>query len=156
MGSIDFLYEKDYQDALVIVVDTANRVRIEGSIFEKAKEVIKIDHHPDIEDERYGVINYVDTQYSSTCELLYYLFDTNVIIVRILKALYSAYTCVLIYKLTTRNFNESTARIAGVIAMLFPNLIYYCGLHLKETEMVFLTVLLLERADFAIRNKKNT
>ena len=55
MGSIDFLYEKDYQDALVIVVDTANKVRIEGSIFEKAKEVIKIDHHPDIVEERYGV-----------------------------------------------------------------------------------------------------
>jgi hypothetical protein len=35
--------------------------------------------------------------------------------------------------------------------MLLPNLIYYCGLHLKETEMVFLTVLFAERADCLLR-----
>jgi len=29
-----------------------------------------------------------------------------------------------------------------------PNLIYYSGMHLKEAEMVFLTVGLLMRADF--------
>jgi hypothetical protein len=38
--------------------------------------------------------------------------------------------------------------------MLMPNLIYYCGMHLKETEMVFLIVLFAERADFAMRAKQ--
>jgi hypothetical protein len=37
--------------------------------------------------------------------------------------------------------------------MLSPSLIYYCGLHLKETEMVFLTVAFVERADFVLRSK---
>jgi hypothetical protein len=37
--------------------------------------------------------------------------------------------------------------------MLMPNLIYYTGLHLKETEMVFLTVAFMERADIMFRNK---
>jgi hypothetical protein len=40
--------------------------------------------------------------------------------------------------------------------MLVPNLWYYCGLTLKETEMTFLTILFVERADLALRSKKIT
>ena len=35
-----------------------------------------------------------------------------------------------------------------------PNLIFYCGLHLKETLMIFLMVAYLERADYLLRSKK--
>jgi hypothetical protein len=38
--------------------------------------------------------------------------------------------------------------------MLLPNFIFYCGLHVKETEMVFLTVLFIERADFVLRQRQ--
>ena len=38
--------------------------------------------------------------------------------------------------------------------MLMPNLIYYCGLHLKEIEMTFLIILFLERTDYVIRLQK--
>ena len=38
--------------------------------------------------------------------------------------------------------------------MLMPNLIFYCGLHLKETEMVFLATLFAERADYLLRKGK--
>jgi len=37
--------------------------------------------------------------------------------------------------------------------MLMPNLIYYAGLHVKEAEMVLLTVWFVERADLLLRNK---
>lgn len=37
-----------------------------------------------------------------------------------------------------------------------PNLIMYCGLHLKETEMIFLEVVFLERLDFLLRSRKVT
>jgi len=37
--------------------------------------------------------------------------------------------------------------------MLMPNLIYYCGIHLKEIPMVFLLVFFLERADMLLRKK---
>ena len=37
---------------------------------------------------------------------------------------------------------------------LMPNLIMYCGYHLKETEMIFLEIAFLERLDFIIRSKK--
>jgi len=85
---------------------------------------------------------------------LYAVTGKSILFARLLKALYGAITCVLIYKLTTRNFEESTGRIAGIFAMLMPNLIYYCGVHLKEAEMVLLTVAFIERTDALLRNRK--
>jgi len=98
--------------------------------------------------------NYSDMGYVSYLTAIYSVFGDGLLLPRLLKALYSAFTCVLVYKLATRNFGESAGRIAGVLALLSPNLIYYCGLHLKETEMVFLTVFFLERADLLIRESK--
>lgn len=98
--------------------------------------------------------NYSDTGYVAYLTLIYSVFGKNLLLIRLVKALLSAYTCVLVFKIAERNFGEPTAKIAGILALLLPNLIYYCGLHLKETEMVFLTVLFFERADFIIRERK--
>lgn len=98
--------------------------------------------------------NYSDMGYVAYLTAVYSAVGANLFIVRILKALLSAFTCLLIYKLARRNFGESAGKIAGILALLSPNLIYYCGLHVKETEMVFLTVFFLERADLLIREKK--
>ena len=48
---------------------------------------------------------------------------------------------------------EQVGRMAGIFAMLMPNLIIYCGMHLKETEMLLLMVAFLERADYVLRVK---
>lgn len=75
---------------------------------------------------------------------------------RIVKCVLDAFSCVLIYNLAKRNFGEYTGRMAGVFCMLIPNMWYYCGLTLKETEMVFMTILFVERADLALHSKKIT
>jgi hypothetical protein len=98
--------------------------------------------------------NISDMGYVAYLTSLYSIFGDGVIWARLIKALLSAYTCVLVYKIGSRNFNDATGKIAGVLVLLSPNLIYYCGLHLKETEMVFLTMLFLERADYLIRSKQ--
>jgi len=85
---------------------------------------------------------------------LYAVTGKSILFARLLKAFYGAAACVLVYKLTARNFEESTGRIAGILAMLMPNLIYYSGVHLKEAEMVFLTLAFIERADALLRNRK--
>jgi hypothetical protein len=95
-----------------------------------------------------------DIGYSLYLAFQYYLTYNSIIIARLLKAFYSAYMCVLIYKLAVRNFGEDTGRISAIFCMLMPNLIYYTGLHLKETEMVFLTVWFIERTDSLLRSKK--
>lgn len=97
-----------------------------------------------------------DTGYISYLGVLYWLTGDSIFIARVIKALLSGFTVVLIYRLAARNFGESTGRMAGIFCMLMPNLIYYCGLHLKETEMLFFTVAFVERADNAIRSAKFT
>ncbi len=96
-----------------------------------------------------------DSGYSLYLSFVYLLFFKSLFLVRILKALIGAYTCVLIYKVAVRNFGKEAGRISGIITMLLPNLIYYCAIHVKETEMTFLIVAFVERADFLIRSKKN-
>jgi len=101
--------------------------------------------------------SYSEMGYVAYLTSIYSVFGVNIFVARLFKAALSAFTCVLVYKLARRNFGETTGKIAGILALLAPNLIYYCGLHVKETEMVFLTVFFLERADLLIReNKFNT
>ncbi|MGC3976995.1 MAG: glycosyltransferase family 39 protein [Paludibacteraceae bacterium] len=97
-----------------------------------------------------------DTGYSTYLSAIYMIFGSdNIIIPRLLKAVWGAWTAVLVYKIATRNFGETTGKIAGILTMLMPNLIFYCGLHLKEVEMLFLATAFIERTDLQLRSKKN-
>lgn len=86
---------------------------------------------------------------------LYTLFGKNVLGPRMLKALLSALMCVSIYKLTERSLGEKTGRLAAVLAVFMPQFIHYNGTYLKETELIFLATLALERFDYLIRCRKN-
>ena len=97
---------------------------------------------------------YSDSGYCLYLTLAYKLFGPNIMMARLLKAIYGAFTCVLLYRLASRTFNEQCGRMAGIFAMLMPNLIIYCGLHLKETEMLLLIVAFLERADHTLRSRQ--
>lgn len=68
IGTMDQVSDHDYQNALVIVVDTANRPRISDQRFTKGKTLIKIDHHPNVDP--YGDYSYVDTSASSCSEII--------------------------------------------------------------------------------------
>ena len=104
--------------------------------------------------KKYADVQLSDSGYPLYLTFVYWLFDDSLLITRLLKAVWSAWTCILVYKLTTRNFGENIGRMSAIFCLLMPNLIYYCGSHLKETEMVFLIVLFAERVDFAIRSTK--
>ena len=86
--------------------------------------------------------------------LLCLVFGPYILTARIGHCLASALTCVLIYRIAKRHFGESTARISAILCMLMPNLIYYCGLHLKEANMVFATVLLVDSVDALLSESK--
>ena len=101
-----------------------------------------------------GTVAFSDMGYPIYLSILYYIFFDSILIARIIKALLSAWTVVLVYKLATRNFGESIGRMAAIFCMLMPNLIYYCSFQLKEVEMVFLTMLFVERADWLLRQPK--
>ena len=95
-----------------------------------------------------------DSGYAIYLGLLYKIFGPSIIIPRIIKAFISAFMCILIYRLAYNTFGESMARMAAIMCALMPNFIIYCGYHLKETEMLFLEVAFLERADHVLRDRK--
>ncbi len=97
-----------------------------------------------------------DVGYPLYLTIIYKAFGPVIIIPRIFKAFISAYTCVLVYRLSSRSMGEKVGRMAGIMMALMPNLIIYCGYHLKETEMIFLEVACLERMDYLIRSRKAT
>ena len=95
-----------------------------------------------------------DSGYCWWLGLEYLLLGTHVLPARLVKCALDATSCVLVYNLAKRNFGETTARIAAVFYMLMPNMWYYCGITLKETDMNFLVHLFVERADKMIRSPK--
>lgn len=110
-----------------------------------------------IDDFLYELNEYVELSDSGYCWWLAIenlVLGTNVLWPRLIKCFIDALTCVLIYNLASRNFGETTGRMAAIFCMLMPNFWYYCGVTLKETEMVFLTVLFVERADYLLRKQK--
>jgi phosphoesterase RecJ-like protein len=68
LSNMDDIEDKLYENALVIVVDTANIERISDKRFNNGKKLIKIDHHPN--DDFYGNLMWVEDQVSSTSELI--------------------------------------------------------------------------------------
>ena len=68
MGILDKLEEIDKENTLLIVLDTPDKKRIDGVQVEKYPNVIKIDHHPFV--EQYAKIELIDEQSSSTSQLI--------------------------------------------------------------------------------------
>ncbi|WP_019320238.1 DHH family phosphoesterase [Streptococcus mutans] len=68
LAQMDDVSDKDYEGALVIVVDTANRPRIDDQRYLNGNFLIKMDHHPD--EDHYGDLSYVDTKASSASEII--------------------------------------------------------------------------------------
>ena len=101
-----------------------------------------------------GEVAFSDMGYPIYLSIIYWVFGDSILIARIAKAALSAWISVLIYKTASRNFGESTGRMAGIFCMLMPNLIYYCSFQLKEIEMVFLAMLFVERSDWLLRQPK--
>ena len=100
--------------------------------------------------------NYLDVSdlgYAFYVGIIYAITDDSIIAVRLIKCLLSAFTVVLMYRLAKRNFGEDVGRMTAIFCMLWPNFWYYCGAHLKETEMVFLAVLFVEQADQMLRTR---
>ena len=62
------LPEEEYRNALVIVLDSAEKGRVSNKNIGAAKELICFDHH--VEETPYGDISVVEPELSSACELV--------------------------------------------------------------------------------------
>lgn len=68
IGSMDVVLDAEYDNALVIVTDTANTERIDDSRYDRGAALVKIDHHPN--DDVYGGLVWVNTTASSCSEMI--------------------------------------------------------------------------------------
>ena len=68
IGEMDEITQEQFDASLIIVLDCANTPRIDCPFEVDPSKVIKIDHHPD--RDVYGAISFVDTNSSSTSEIL--------------------------------------------------------------------------------------
>lgn len=75
MGSMDEVFDEEYEGALVFVMDTANSSRIDDYRYKLGTYIIKLDHHPVVED--YADLNYVRTDATATSEIVVRLFEAN-------------------------------------------------------------------------------
>lgn len=101
-------------------------------------------------------IDISDLGYPAYVGLMYTITDNSILVVCLIKCILSALTVLLVYRIAKRNFGPQVARIAAIFVALWPNFWYYCGTHLKETEMVFLGVLFVEQADQMLRSRNFT
>ena len=95
-----------------------------------------------------------DSGYVFYLSLLSKITGYSILLPRLVNGIFSAVTVLLVYFLGKRNVGEEGGRLAAIFTCFMPNLVFYCGLHLKETMMIFLLIAFLERADFLIRSKK--
>ena len=69
MGNLDKIdNDIDYSNTLLIVLDTPDIKRIDGVELDKYKNIVKIDHHPKVDE--YANIEVVDENSSSSCQLI--------------------------------------------------------------------------------------
>ena len=134
----DATYYNDLAKFVAGLIDKGN--------FHFYDEIAKWSRNDDIADMGYGIY----------AGFVYYLTDNSIIAVRLLKCIWSSLTVVLLYRLAKRNFGAHVARMAAIFCALWPNFWYYCGAHLKETEMVFLAVLFVEQGDQMLRSRQFT
>lgn len=99
-------------------------------------------------------VSLTDLGYPIWLTIVYALTGKSILLSRCVKALIGAYTVVLMYRIARRNFGESVGRITALFCMLMPNLIFYCGLNLKEIEMLFLVTIFIEKADHLMHSTK--
>lgn len=110
--------------------------------------------YEEFQDSIQNDVDFSDTGYCWWLGILYLIFGPYVLVGRVAKCFIDALTCMLLYNIGKRNFGESAGRIAAIFYMLIPNAWFYCGVTLKETEMSFLIILFVERADSALHSSK--
>ena len=74
-GELDRIDDKTLNKPLLIILDVPNKSRIDGINYELYDYVIRIDHHPNVEE--LANLELVDERASSTCELIVELINNT-------------------------------------------------------------------------------
>ena len=123
-----------FTDSLGIVIDTATTPRISSKRYSMCREIIKIDHH--IPTESYGVIEWVEEERSSACEMIAAFYDELRDELKMTKdAAYYIY-CGMVTdsgRFRFRDVSGETMRLAGMLLEVgIDTEVLYSNLYLRD------------------------
>ncbi len=81
-----------------------------------------------------------DFGFSILIGFLYYIFGEYPIIIKFFNILIGSLVAIRIYQITQYIFDEKRARLAGILTMLMPPLLWFGAMLLKETFLIFIIV----------------
>ena len=128
------LPDEVYAEALGVVLDTATEDRISNKRYTLCKELIKIDHH--IPVKQYGVLQWVEEERSSTCEMVaafYQAFQDELVLTK--EAATYIYTGMVTDsgRFRFRDVSGETMRLAGMLLDKGVDVdTVYANLYMKE------------------------
>ncbi|MFS4448976.1 hypothetical protein [Maribacter sp. 2307UL18-2] len=82
--------------------------------------------------------NEADYGFSIYIGFIYTIFGKSVTAVKISNAILASFTVLRVYQITQFAYGEKQARVAGILTMLMPPLLWFTGMLLKETLLIFL------------------
>ncbi len=94
-----------------------------------------------------------DVGYPVTLGIQYLLFGRSVLLTRLFQVLLGAMIVFLTYLLAHNFFKKEVARLAGVLLLFYPHLLYFYSVTLKEAHMIFLLVVALYSASVLTKRK---
>jgi len=92
--------------------------------------------------------------YPVFCGSLYFLFGSSTIVARIANCVINSFSVLLIYKISKLLWDEHISRAASIIAMLFPWMIFYSAVQLKDVVLTFIVLFALYEVISLYQNKK--
>jgi len=114
--------------------------------FDSSFEQLRLTWHSAIDDAGYPI--WLGIGYTIWGNL------SDVFVPMLIKCILGSYCAISIYHVAKRHFGEGTARLAAIFICVNPNMIYWCGIMLKETEMVFLVCLAIDNFDKVLSSGK--
>lgn len=84
-----------------------------------------------------------DSGYPIFLALLYLVTDGSVLFVRLFQAFLSSYTVILVFNLGQEIWDKRVGKNSAILMMAFQPIVFFAGLHLKETIMIYFTLLFL-------------
>lgn len=95
-----------------------------------------------------------DSGYPVFLALWSFLTGDNIFLTRIPNAFFDAWTVVLTYRISKRNFGDKVARLSALFTLLIPMLSFYSAVTMKESLMLMLSIWAIDRGDFIIRERQ--
>lgn len=83
----------------------------------------------------------------------YLVLGRSVFLSRLIQVVLGTLTVLFIYLLARNFFNEPIAKLTGVLLIIYPHLLYFHGVTLKETHMVFFLSAALYSASILMKQK---